>query len=170
MSVCLYPRRMGRRTMKKSSRAFWMLVSFRISSRRWRVFLRTPLSGFSTRTTCASGRLFCRRSRVRSRLAPAELFRFAGSGDQAAREPECAGQGFYEIRYVNHLQLHHGNGKRPAGRSVSQFAALAAGKGARLMLLTKQQKYLLAVLDEARLRRAAAARRTASKDVCLFFA
>lgn len=60
MSVCLYPRRMGRRTMKKSSRAFWMLVSFRISSRRWRVFLKTPLSGFSTRTTCASGRLFCR--------------------------------------------------------------------------------------------------------------
>ena len=30
--------------------------------------LRTPLSGFSTRTTCASGRLFCRKSRVRSRL------------------------------------------------------------------------------------------------------
>ena len=34
MSVCLYPRRMARRRMKKSSRAFWMLVSFRISSRR----------------------------------------------------------------------------------------------------------------------------------------
>ena len=102
--------------------------------------------------------------------APAELFRFAGSGDQAAREPECAGQGFYEIRYVNDLQLHHGNGERPAGRSVSQFAALAAGKGARLMLLTKQQKYLLAVLETARLRGAAAACRAAAKDVCLFFA
>ena len=59
MSVCLYPRRMGRRTMKKSSRAFWMLVSFRISSRRWRVFLKMPSSGFSTRTICASGRPFC---------------------------------------------------------------------------------------------------------------
>ena len=34
MSVCLYPRGTDRRTMKKSSRAFWMLVSFRISSRR----------------------------------------------------------------------------------------------------------------------------------------
>ena len=68
MSVRPYPRRTGRRTMKKSSRAFWMLVSFRISSRRWRVFLKMPSSGFFTRTTCASGRLFCRRSRVRSRL------------------------------------------------------------------------------------------------------
>ena len=62
MSVRLYPRRMGRRTMKKSSRAFWMLVSFRISSRRWRVFLKMPSSGFSTQTICASGRLFCRRA------------------------------------------------------------------------------------------------------------
>ena len=60
MSVRLYPRRTDRRTMKKSSRAFWMLVSFRISSRRWRVFLKTPSRGFSTRTTCASGRPFCR--------------------------------------------------------------------------------------------------------------
>lgn len=34
MSVHPYLRRTGRRTMKKSSRAFWMLVSFRISSRR----------------------------------------------------------------------------------------------------------------------------------------
>ncbi len=50
----------GRRMTKKSSRAFWMLVSFRISSRRWRVFLRMPLSGFFTRTTCASDRPFCR--------------------------------------------------------------------------------------------------------------
>ncbi len=62
MSVHPYLRRTGRRTMKKSSRAFWMLVSFRISSRRWRVFLRTPLSGFSTRTTCASGRPFCHKA------------------------------------------------------------------------------------------------------------
>ena len=62
MSVHPFLRRMGRRTMKKSSRAFWMLVSFRISSRRWRVFLRTPLSGFSIRTICASGRLFCRKA------------------------------------------------------------------------------------------------------------
>ncbi len=62
MSVCLYPRRTDRRTMKKSSRAFWMLVSFRISSRRWRVFLKMPSSGCFTRTTCASGRLFCRKA------------------------------------------------------------------------------------------------------------
>ena len=62
MSVCLYPRRMGRRTTKKSSRAFWMLVSFRISRRRWRVFYRTPLSGCFTRTTCVSGRPFCRKA------------------------------------------------------------------------------------------------------------
>ena len=62
MSVHPYLRRTDRRTMKKSSRAFWMLVSFRISSRRWRVFLRMPSSGFFTRTTCASGRLFCRKA------------------------------------------------------------------------------------------------------------
>ena len=43
--------------------------------------------------------------------APAELFCPARSGEQAAREPECAGQGFYKICYVNYLQLHHGNGE-----------------------------------------------------------
>ena len=47
---------------EKSSRAFWMLVSFCISSRRWRVFLKMPSSGCFTRTTCASGRLFCRKA------------------------------------------------------------------------------------------------------------
>ena len=44
---------------EKRSRAFWMLVSFRISSRRWREFLKTPSSGCSTQITCASDRLFC---------------------------------------------------------------------------------------------------------------
>ena len=56
MSVHPYLRRTDRRTMKKGSRAFWMLVSFRISSQRWRVSLRTLSSGFSTRTICALGR------------------------------------------------------------------------------------------------------------------
>ena len=52
--IHIYPylRRTDRRTMKKSSRAFWMLVSFRISSQRWHAFLRTPLNGCFTRTTC----------------------------------------------------------------------------------------------------------------------
>ena len=46
-------------TQKKNFRIFWTAASLNASHRKPLWCLKTPLSGFSTRTTCVSHRLFC---------------------------------------------------------------------------------------------------------------